>query len=149
VRVGASVGSVRINENQTAQIASAIKLACQQLKEDEFKGSRRAIILLFGTPDPGLPRQMQIVRSVLAATKARLYVVAVDRSIEQNRIPGGSSLPYPPGLSPRGQRLPVPQTTPFPIATAQMLEQLAKDSGGHMYRRNWDLTEILEAARKQ
>jgi hypothetical protein len=148
VRFGAGLGPVRVNDNQTANIGSAIKLACQQLQQKDFDGSKRVIILLFGTPDPSLPSQTQSLKAAIGAADARLYVVAVDRSIEQRRSPSGSSPRHPLGLPSWSTRVPELQTTTLPSATAQILEQLAEDSGGRMYRRNWDLKEILREARR-
>jgi hypothetical protein len=100
------------------------------LTVDTSPGTEQAI-----APDPGLPRQMQIVRSVLFATKARLYVVAIDRSIEQNRIPGGSSLPYPPRPSAGGSVFPYGKLHRFPLQLHKSSNNWRKTSGGHMYRR--------------
>jgi hypothetical protein len=132
IRVGMEVGSVRINDNQTAHLTRAIKLACEQIKQSNIDLKRRAIIVLFGSADPELPSQMQALKSALDAVDARLYGVAIDRAVQQRRNPLGG----------------YPEISPSLILTTQLLSELAGYSGGKFFRRNWDLKDILEHARK-
>jgi hypothetical protein len=131
IRVGAGIGGVRINDTRTVDLAGAIKLACEQLAQEE-EGRGGAVIVLFGSTDPNLPSQEQNIRSALDSVQARLYAVQIDRNIEQQR--GALTIP--------------PSTLP-PVITSQLLAELAKDSGGRMYRGAWDLKDILKHARKR
>ena len=75
--------------------------------------------------------QMQTVKAALAKASTRLYVVQIDRAIEQSKGP----------LRMRSPTLP-------PVITAQLISELAQYSGGRIYRRNWDLREILNDIRR-
>lgn len=135
VRVGAGRGGILLNNNFTVDLAGAIKLACAQLtKRDDAPGPgpRSVVILLFGSTDPNLQSQMQTVKAALDSAGARLYAVQIDRAIEQRRNPLG-----------------VPPALPVPVLTAELVKELAESSGGRMYRRNWDLKEMLQDARKR
>ena len=133
VRVGARIGSIRVNDNPTADLAGAIKLACEQLTQYDRGERGHAVVVLFGSTDAGLGSQMQSVKAALGAASARLYAVQIDRAIEQQR------------RSPLGVP---PSTLPVPVMTAQLMSELAEYSGGRFYCRNWDLKEILQHVRQ-
>ena len=75
-----------------------------------------------GVEDPRLADNLDSLKALLAASEARLFAVAITR------------------VSERAYSL--------PVVTAQFLNQLAKDSGGQVFRGAWDLKSILAAARK-
>lgn len=130
IRVGIGVSGVLVNPNPAVDIVGAVKNACAELKEGSSVGRKRAIILLFASEDPALSGSVDGLKQSLKAVEARLYVVAIQRPDRQERSRPGRS-PYP-----------------FPIITAQILSRLASDSGGKMFRANWDLKAILAEARK-
>ncbi len=134
IRVGGGFGRVRINDARTADLAGAITLASDQFDRRDAGGQRsRAVIVLFGSPDPNLNTRMQIVRSALESSGARLYAILVDRSSEHRKSPVGA----------------LSESTVSPVMTTQLVSELAKHSGGRIYRRNWDLKEILKEVRKK
>ena len=69
------------------------------------------IIVLVASEDPGLAGNLDSLKAQLAACEARLFAVAITRVFER--------------------------TYSFPVVTAQFLNQLAKDSGGRVFRGAW------------
>jgi hypothetical protein len=65
-------------------------------------------------------------------SNARLYAIAVQRA---------STQPSPLG-PPRVQA-----SYPFPALTAELMSELVAEFGGRIYKRNWDLKQILKDAR--
>ena len=118
IRITGNAGRVRINNPVTADLASAIQQACEQLRRSEFEKHRRGLIVLFASDDPGLPARLDGVRSALHAADARLYAVLVDR--------GGMA----------------------PVLTGQLIAELAEASGGKIYRRGWEIKEVLRELRR-
>ena len=85
-------------------------------------GRKRAIVLLAASEDPRLVGNRDSLKAMLAESEARLFVVAI------TRVSG--------------------RAYSFPTVTIQFLDQLAKDSGGRVFRGAWDLKSILASARK-
>jgi len=85
-------------------------------------GRKRAIVLLAASEDPRLAGNLDSLQAMLAESEARLFVVAI------TRVSG--------------------RVYSFPTVTIQFLDQLAKDSGGRVFRGAWDLKSILASARK-
>jgi len=80
------------------------------------------VIVLDANEDPTLGNNLDSLKAVMAAARTRLFAVPI------TVVTGG-------GYS-------------FPVMTAQFLDQLAKESGGRVFRGGWDLKSILAAARK-
>ncbi|MCU1258770.1 MAG: hypothetical protein JWO80_1655, partial [Bryobacterales bacterium] len=133
-RVGVALGGAQISSGWTVDLVTAIKQACEELKRNGRAENRRAAVVLFGSEDPGLRTQLDVLSSVLDATDARLYAVVIDRS--------GNDKAGPPGRV-------LPTLHPFPASTAQLMSELAEHSGGRIFRRAWDLKEILKDIRKR
>jgi hypothetical protein len=133
-RAGGAVvqgGQVSSASNIMVGIAAALFQACAELGEPTDR-RKRAIILVFGSDDATLSGNMDSLKATLATAQARLYAIAVQRSD-----------PNVPPLSPR-----TGVTYPFPVLAAQLLSELAEQSGGRLFKRNWDLKKILAEARK-
>jgi hypothetical protein len=125
-------GRVRTASSTTAGLAAALLRACSEFGPGDPAGRNRAIVVVFGSEDPGLRPQLGALRSTLAAANARLYAIAVQRSD-----------PNAPPLSPR-----TGLWYPFPVMTARLMSQLADEFGGRVFERNWDLKKILAEARR-
>jgi hypothetical protein len=106
----------------TVDLCGALRTAFGEFGDGRSEGRKRAIIVLAASEDPRLADNLDSLKVLLAATKARLFAVAI------TRVSGRSYS--------------------FPVMTAQFLNQLAKDSGGREFRGAWDLKTILVAARK-
>lgn len=134
-RVAIGFGGAPIDAVVSVDVAQGIEQSAHQLVERGGAGGRRrAILVVFGTDDPNVSSRITSLRSILSSAKARLYVAVIDRTASR-----------PPGLPPGTivYRHPV-----YPVTTAQLLEELAKDTGGLIYRRGWDLKEVLKEMRK-
>ena len=123
-----------INSVISVAVARGIEQSANELERRASPDRRRAILVVFGTNDPDVSARITALRSALSSVEARLYAVVIDRTVGR-----------PPGLPPGsiGYRHPV-----YPVITAQLLEELAKDTGGKIYRRGWDLKEILQEIRR-
>lgn len=133
IRVGVGLGGVQINSTWTVDLVAAIKQACQELRRSDLAERRRAVVVLFGSDDPQLRTHLEAVKAVLGAVNARLYAVVIDRSAGERE-------------SPPGRQVRIFQ--PFPGLTAQLMSELAEHSGGRLFRRGWDLKDILKELRK-
>jgi hypothetical protein len=133
IRVGVALGGVQLDTNWTINLAAAIGQACEELQQSKSSDRRRAVIVLFGSEDPGLRAHLESARASLSAVNARLYAVVIDRSTNQRANPLGTQVRVP---------------HPFPVLTAQLMSELAAQSGGRIFRGAWDLKEILKEARK-
>jgi hypothetical protein len=125
-------GKVRTASSVTAGLSTALLRACSELGQEDPAGRNRAILVVFGSEDPGLHTRIGAIRSSLAAAHARLYAIAVQRSD-----------PNAPPLSPR-----TGVTYPFPVVTTRLMSELVEEFGGRVFERNWDLKKILAAARQ-
>jgi hypothetical protein len=138
IRAGVAVGGpdrTQLNSNATVDLAGAIRKACGEFGERGSTGRKRAIIVYFAGEDPNLSANLNTLQAVLGSVDARLYAVVVPRAntLEPTGIPRTGASPFP---------------IPSPAITAQIMSQLTQESGGRIYRRNWDLREILAEARK-
>jgi hypothetical protein len=79
------------------------------------------------------------LKARLKTAGVRLYAVLVQRTAAQD--PSSLNQRRIPSVPPTGN--------PVPVLTAQFVSELTEHSGGRMYRRNWDLADILKAARKR
>jgi hypothetical protein len=116
----------------TVDLSGAIKQACREFEPDNSARRKRAVIVFFANEDPNLGTRLDSLKNALRTAEARLFGVVIQR------VPGPDS-PCPRGLS----------GYPFPVMTAQFLSQLARDSGGRIFRRNWELRKILAETRKR
>jgi len=132
-RFGVALGGTDVIGPWTVDLATGIEKACAELDRQGVSDHRRAILVVFGSDDPGLRTRQASLRSVLKSTNARLYVAVIDRNASQPVTP--------PGVIVRPRPL-------FPVLTAQLLEELATASGGRIYRRGWDLREVLQDIRQ-
>jgi len=131
LRVGATVGNVSIAQIPPLDLAGAISEACGQLREAPERPNRRTIIVMFAGEDRALPAAVQRLRTQIDAVQAKLFAILVTRPPAQPRSP--SSLGgVPPLLT--------------PVLTTEALADLAKQSGGRIYRQGWDLKEVLKEA---
>ncbi len=131
-RVGVGLGGVQINSTWTVDLVAPIKQACRELERSELSERRRAVVVLFGSDDPELRIHLEDVKVALGAANARLYAVVIDRSAGERG-------------SPPGRQVRILQ--PFPGLTAQLMADLAKHSGGRIFRGGWDLKDILKELR--
>ena len=105
-----------------ADLSGALREACREFGDTDAEGRKRVMIVLAVSEDPSLAGNLDSLKVLLAAGKTRLFAVVITR------------------VSAR--------TYSFPTVTAQFLDELAKDSGGRVFRGGWDLKSILAAARK-
>lgn len=124
-------GAIPDNFATTVDLGSAIRMACREFGANESTERHRAVIVLFANEDPSLGTSLSSIADALDRAEARLFAVPIQRA----PAPGNS-----------GRR--TLSSYPFPAATANILSALAKNSGGRVFRRNWDLKEILTDARK-
>lgn len=110
------------SQDGTVDLYGALRQACREFGDAGPEGPKHVIIVLAASEDPRLGGNLDSLKSLLAVSKARLFAIAITR---------GSERAYS-----------------FPVMTAQFLNQLAKDSGGRVFRGPWDLKSILAAARK-
>jgi len=133
--ISGSVGTgngVPYNINMTADLSSALQEACAELEADAPAGRRPVIVVWFGSDDLNLSRRLDSLKAAVRTSNARLYAIAVQRA---------STQPSPLG-PPRIQA-----SYPFPVLTARLMSELVEQLGGRIYKRNWDLKQILEDAR--
>jgi hypothetical protein len=117
--------------DSTVDLAGAIRQACSEFDRSDPAERKRVIIVFFTSEDPALSARLDALKLSLRGNKARLFAVVIQRV-------SAPEFPARPGMD----------SYPFPAITAQFLSQLATDSGGRIFKRNWDLKEILTAARK-
>ena len=117
--------------NSTVDLAGAIRQACRELDQGDTAERKPVIIVFFTSEDPGLSARLDALRSSLRAARARLFAVVIQRV-------AAPEFPARPGV----------ESYPFPAMTAQWVSQLASESGGRIFKRNWDLKGILTEARK-
>ncbi len=110
------------SQDGTVDLYGALRQACREFGDAGPEGPKHVIIVLAASEDPRLGGNLDSLKSLLAVSKARLFAIAITRGSERDYS--------------------------FPVMTAQFLNQLAKDSGGRMFRGPWDLKSILAAARK-
>jgi len=119
ITIGAAFQSV---QGAPVNLIEALRLSLRELGEGASEGRKRAVIVLVAGEDPSLAANLDSLKTLLAESEARLFAVAI------TRVSG--------------------RAYSFPVMTAQFLNQLAKDSGGKLFRGGWDLKSILAAARK-
>lgn len=132
-RVGIGFGGAQISFKGSIDIATTLDKACKEIDQNG-QHKNRAILLLFGTEDPGLESHLSGLGSLLKTTGTHLYVVAINRDANQQT---------------RRSTMSVPTLPRFPGLTAQLMSDLAKRSGGQIYRGAWDLRDIVKDIRKQ
>ena len=107
-------------QGETVDLSGALRQALRELGDSGSEVRKRVVIVLDASEDPTLGNNLDSLKAL--AGRTRVFAVA---------ITVGSGRAYS-----------------FPVMTAQSLDQLAKDSGGRVFRGVWDLKSILEAARK-
>jgi hypothetical protein len=117
--------------NLPADLAGAIHLACRELDQGDGAVRKSAVLVFFTSEDPSLSARLDSLKLDLRAAKARLFAVVIQRVLPP-QVPGRPDI----------------HSYPFPTMTAQLLSELATASGGRVFKRNWDLKEILTEARK-
>lgn len=123
---------VKTASNLSVGVAAALFKACGEVGEGGASERKRAIVVVFGTEDPNLSTHLDALKAMLSAASARLYAVAVQRiDPHESPLSGRTGVSYP-----------------FPVTTVQLMSQLAGESGGRVFQRNWDLRKILADARK-
>ena len=126
-------GQARVYSQRTVDLVDALKKAGSELGQRGSTDRTRVIVVFFAGDDPNLSLHRDALRTMLRSADARLFAVVVPR-IEE------------PEFSP------VPQTgrrrfpSPSPVMTTRLLSRLAKDSGGRLFERNWNLRKILSMA---
>jgi len=119
ISIGAHFQSVQTG---VVDLSGALRQAFREFGDARAAGRKRVIIVLAASEDPRLAGNVDSLETLLAASKARLFAVAITRGFGR--------------------------TYSFPAVTAQFLDQLAKGSGGRVFRGGWDVKSILAAARK-
>ena len=109
-------------QGDIVDLSGALREALRELGDRGSEARKRVVIVLAGNEDPTLGDNLDSLKALLAEGRTRLFAVAVTVV--------------------SGQRY------SFPVVTAQFLDQLAKDSGGRVFRGAWDLKSVLAAARK-
>jgi hypothetical protein len=123
IRIGIGIGAAfQAPRGDTVDLSGALRQAFREFGDGGLEGRKRVILVLAASEDPRLAGNLDSLKTMLAASEARLFAVAITRSARR--------------------------TYSFPVMTAQLLNQLAKDSGGRVFRGAWDLKTILAAARK-
>jgi hypothetical protein len=138
VRVGIAIGGPdrrQIESNFTVELVAALKKACGEFGQRGASERQRAILVFFAGEDPVLTAHLDTLEAMLGAANARLYAVVVPRI----------NAPDVPKTTQTGEPI---LSVPSPSLTAQLISQLAEKSGGRIFRRNWELKEILRLARR-
>ena len=117
-----SLAGGQVVQGETVDLSGALRQALRELGDRGSEVRKRVVIVLDASEDPTLGNNLDSLKALVAAGRTRLFAVA---------ITVGSGRAYS-----------------FPVMTAQSLDQLAKDSGGRVFRGAWDLKSILAAARK-
>ena len=113
---------VQAVQGDTVDLSGALRQALRELGDRGSEVRKPVVIVLAANEDPTLGGNLDSLKALVAASRTRVFAVA---------IAVGSGRGYS-----------------FPVMTAQFLDQLAKDSGGQVFRGAWDLKYILAAARK-
>lgn len=125
-------GRVGTASNLTVGLAAALYKACAELGEPGSSERKRAIVVVFGSEDPSLSSHLDALKATLGTANARLYAVVVQRTDPHDSpLSGRNGVSYPP-----------------PVLTAQLVSELTAESGGRIFKRNWDLKKLLAEARK-
>jgi von Willebrand factor type A domain len=104
-------------------ISGALRQAISEFGDrSRDEARKRLIVALVASADPGLAGDLESLNALLAASEVRLFAVAIT-------LVSGRAYSSP-GI------------------TAEFLNQLAKSSGGRVFRGGWDLKSILAMARK-
>jgi len=106
----------------SVDISGALRQAISEFGDRSPEGRKRLIVALVASRDPGLAGNLESLKALLAASEVRLFAVAIT-------LVSGRAYSSP-GI------------------TAEFLNQLAKSSGGRVFRGGWDLKSILAMARK-
>ncbi len=117
-----SLPGVQAVHGDTVDLSGALRQALRELADRGSEGRKRVVIVLDANEDPALGENLDSLKALMAAGQTRLFAVAI--TLVSGRVYS------------------------FPVMTAQFLDQLAKDSGGRVFRGAWDLKSILAAARK-
>lgn len=134
-RAGGAVvqgGEIATVSSLTAGLTAALFKACGEFGEPIDGSRKRAILVVFGSDDPSLSSNLGALKATLRTAQVRLYAVAVQRS--------------DPNAPPQSPRTGVNYL--FPVMTARLLSELAEETGGLVFERNWDLKKILAGARR-
>jgi hypothetical protein len=117
-----SLPGVQAVQGDTVDLSGALRQALRELGDRGSEVRKRVVIVLDANEDPTLGDNLDSLKALMAAGQTRLFAVAI--TVVSGRVYS------------------------FPVMTAQFLDQLAKDSGGRVFRGAWDLKSILAAARK-
>ena len=117
-----SLAGGKVVQGETVDLSGALRQALRELGDRGSEVRKPVVIVLTANEDPTLGGNLDSLKALVAASRTRVFAVA---------ITVGSGRGYS-----------------FPVMTAQFLDQLAKDSGGRVFRGAWDLKSILAAARK-
>jgi hypothetical protein len=117
-----SPAGVQTVQGDTVDLSGALRQALRELGGRGSDVRKRVVIVLAAHEDPTLGENLDSLKALMAEVRTRLFAVAI--TVVSGRVYS------------------------FPVMTAQFLDQLAKDSGGRVFRGAWDLKSILAAARK-
>ena len=117
-----SPAGVQTVQRDTVDLSGALRQALRELGDRGSVVRKRVVIVLAASEDPTLGDNLDSLKALMAEGRTRLFAVAI--TVVSGRVYS------------------------FPVITAQFLDQLAKDSGGRVFRGAWDLKSILAAARK-
>jgi hypothetical protein len=109
-------------QDDTVDLSGALRQALRELSDRGSEVRKQVVIVLAAREDPMLGGNLDSLKSLVAAGRTRVFAVAITVVSGQGHS--------------------------FPVMTARFLDQLAKDSGGRVFRGAWDLKSILAAARK-
>ena len=118
--------------NGAIDLVTAIKRSCEGLQRSSG-AEKHAILILFGSEDPGLRYQLEVLHSFLQAANTRLYAVVINLHLKEQS---------------RQQLKTVPTLPSVPAMTAPNISELAEQSGGQVFRGAWDLRDIVKDIRK-
>ena len=113
---------VQTVQGDTVDLSGALRQALRELGDRSSEVRKPVVIVLAANEDPTLGGNLDSFKALVAASRTRVFAIAI--TVHSGR------------------------SHSFPVMTAQFLDQLAKDSGGRLFRGAWDLKSILAAARK-
>jgi hypothetical protein len=119
---GRRLPGVQTVQRDTVDLLGALRQALRELGDRGSEVRKPVVIVLAANEDPTLGGNLDSLKALVAASRTRVFAVVI--TVDSGR-----------GYS-------------FPAMTAQFLDQLAKDSGGWVFRGAWDVKSILAAARK-
>jgi hypothetical protein len=131
LRVGGTIGNISIAQLAPQDLVGAISGACEQFRESPARSNRKVIIVVFAGEDRALPAAARRLKAQIDAVQAKLFAILVTRT------------PVLPQSAPPFGGVPVMIA---PVLTTEALADLAKQSGGRIYRQAWDLKEVLKEA---